>query len=129
MKIMDSTATEACKSLYKRLCECSIAKDVSGLDDVLADDYLLVHMTGMVQSKSDYVEAVLDGTLNYYAIDHDSIDVAIDPTETEARICGKSRVHAAVFGGGKRWWRLRQDVKAINRNGAWQLIESRASTY
>ena len=126
---MNPTSTDACKSLYKKLCEYSIAKDARGLREVLADDYRLVHMTGMVQSKDDYIDAVLDGTLNYYAIDHESIDVSIDPSETEAHICGKSRVRAAVFGGGKRWWRLRQDVKAVNREGTWQLVESRASTY
>ena len=123
------TDEEMCAQLYRDLCDASIAKDADGIAAVLADDYALVHMTGMRQSKRDYIEAVLDGTLNYYSADHGSIDVRIDPDGVHARICGRSRVNAVVFGGGRHTWRLQQDLKAEKRNGAWLLVESRASTY
>jgi len=123
------TDEEACAQLYRDLCDASMRKDADGMAEVLAGDYALVHMTGMRQSKRDYIEAVLDGTLNYYSTEHDSIDVTIFPDGVHAAIRGRSRVNAAVFGGGRHTWRLQQDLKAEKRDGAWLLTESRASTY
>jgi hypothetical protein len=96
---------------------------------VLADDYALVHMTGMRQPKRAYIASVVDGTLNYYSTEHDSIEVSIDPDGKHASIRGRSRVNAAVFGGGRHTWRLQQDLQAEKRDGVWLLTESYASTY
>ena len=120
---------EACAQLYRDLCDASARKDEAGMAAVLADNYTLVHMTGMRQSKRAYIAAVLDGTLNYYACEHDAIDVEIAPDGATARIRGRSRVTAAVFGGGRHTWRLQQDLKAQKTDGAWLITESRASTY
>ncbi len=119
----------ACAHLYDELCRYSMEKDGEGIRSICAEDYVLVHMTGMRQSRDGYIEAVADGTLNYYSTEHDSIDVALSPDGASAEIVGRSRVNAAVFGGGRHTWRLQQDLRAEKRNGAWVLVESRASTY
>ena len=126
---MAMTDEEACTQLYRNLCDASMRKDADGIAEVLADDYALVHMTGMKQPKRAYIDAVLDGTLNYYSTEHDSIDVRVAPDGEHAAIRGRSRVNAAVFGGGRHTWHLQQDLKAEKRDGAWLLVESRASTY
>lgn len=118
-----------CAQLYRDLCDASMRKDADGIAALLADDYELVHMTGMRQPKRAYIDAVLDGTLNYYSTEHESIDVSIAPDGEHATIRGRSRVNAAVFGGGRHTWRLQQDLKAERRGGEWLLVESRASTY
>lgn len=126
---MPTSDEELCAQLYRDLCDASMRKDATGIAAVLADDYALVYMTGMRQSKRAYIEAVCDGTLNYYSTEHDSIDVRVEPDGEHAAIRGRSRVNAAVFGGGRHTWRLQQDLKAEKREGAWLLVESRASTY
>ena len=126
---MSITDEEMCAQLYRDLCDASMRKDESGMAAVLADDYALVHMTGMRQSKRAYIAAVLDGTLNYYSAEHDSIDVRVASDGARATIRGRSHVNAAVFGGGRHTWRLQQDLKAEKRDGEWKLVESRASTY
>lgn len=120
---------QACAKLYRDLCDASIRKDAEGMAAALADDYTLVHMTGMRQSKRAYIDAVVDGTLNYYATEYESIDVSISPDGDAAVIRARSRVNAAVFGGGRHTWRLQQQLKAAKRGGTWLLVESRASTY
>ncbi len=120
---------EACAELYRSLCEASIRKDAAEISRMLADDYLLVHMTGLKQSKQDYLEALEAGVLNYYSAEHDSIEATVAPDGTSARILGRSRVNAAVFGGGRHTWRLQQDLKAEKRGGRWVLVEARASMY
>ena len=126
---MATTDEDMCAQLYRDLCDASMRKDADGMAAVLADDYALVHMTGMRQPKRAYIDAVLDGTLNYYSTEHDSIDATISSDGVHATICGRSCVNAAVFGGGRHTWRLQQDLKAEKRDGEWLLVESRASTY
>ena len=126
---MAMTDEGTCAQLYRDLCDASMRKDADGMAAVLADDYALIHMTGMRQSKGAYIAAVCDGTLNYYSTEHESIDVRVAPDRQSATIRGRSRVNAAVFGGGRHTWRLQQDLKAEKRDGRWLLVESRASTY
>ena len=123
------TDEQVCAQLYRDLCDASMRKDADGIAAVLADDYALVHMTGMRQGKRAYINAVCDGTLNYYSAEHDAIEVRVSPDGRSASIRGRSRVNAAVFGGGRHTWRLQQDLKAVKRDGSWFLVESRASTY
>ena len=117
------------KQLYIDLCQYSMDKDARGIASVLSDNYYLQHMSGMKQPKQEYIDSVLDGTLNYYMTDHDSIRVSIDPTGDTAKIRGRSRINAAVFGGGRHTWHLQQDLTAERINGEWLLTSSKASTY
>ena len=120
---------QALKQLYIDLCQYSMDKDALGIASVLSDDYYLQHMSGMKQPKQEYIDSVLNGTLNYYTTDHDSIRVSVDPTGDTAKIRGRSRINAAVFGGGRHTWRLQQDLTAEKIDGQWLLTSSKASTY
>ncbi len=127
---MDATSDEEIlRGLYIELADASAAKDPARMRAVLADDYVLHHMTGMRQSRDAYIAAVLDGTLNYFSVEHESIEVDVAADAARATIRGRSRVEAAVFGGVRHTWRLQQQLKAEKREGAWLLTESRASTY
>lgn len=123
------TDEEMLRAMYRDLSDASMRKDAVAIRALLAPDYVLVHMTGMRQSREEYISAVTDGTLNYYSTEHESIDVRISPDGVHATIHGRSRVNAAVFGGGRYTWRLQQDLKAEKCSGTWLFTESRASTY
>ena len=121
------TDEEQIKELYIRYWQYMIDKDADGLNSLQTDDYYLMHMTGVKQSREVFIKGLLDGTFNYYSAEHDSIDVNI--TGDTAVIVGKSRVVAAVYGGGKGSWRLQGDFTLRKENGAWKLTSSKASTY
>ena len=104
-----------------------IAKDIPALSAVLDDSFVLVHMTGMRQSKTAFLKAVENGTLNYASAEHDSVDVTVQGAS--AVLSGKSRVCAAVFGGGWHTWRLEQDLRLVKINETWRITLSEASTY
>lgn len=118
---------ELARKLYIDLCEASINKDLDKLDEILSDDYILVHMIGMKQSKEDYIESVKNGELSYFETKHESIEVTINGNE--ATILGKTKTLASPFGSSKSWWNLRQDLKAKKINGKWILTYSKASSY
>ena len=76
-----------------------ISKDRAVLERVHDDSFVLVHMTGMRQSKQEYLDAVIDGTLNYYCATHE--DMQVELNGDSAVFTGRSKVAAAVFGSGK----------------------------
>lgn len=119
--------TEIIRELYRSYWRRMIEKDVTGLRQLMSDDYELRHMTGLRQSREVFLSGLLDGTFNYYSAVHDSIEVRIDGDK--AVMTGKSRVVAAVYGGGKHSWRLRGDFTLRKENGSWKLTSSGASTY
>ena len=115
------------RKLYREYWRCMIAKDADGLRGMMTEDYTLLHMTGVKQSAETFLKGLQDGTFRYYAADHDSIEVAV--AGDRASMIGKSRVLAAVYGGGKHSWRLRGDFTLRKEEGRWRFSSSRASTY
>ena len=114
-------------ALYERMYKAMIAKDSIVLDEVHADDFVLVHMTGMRQSKAGYIRAIMDGTLNYYSAVTEGLDITV--SGDRAVIDGHSRVEAAVFGGGRHTWPLSLHFEARKQDGRWRMTRSQASTY
>ena len=120
-------ARQEIEQLYRNMYKAMVEKDTAALNRVHADEFVLVHMTGMCQTKREYIRAIADGTLNYYSAMHEQMDIAIDGDR--ATLTGRSRVTAAVFGGGRSTWRLQLRFQLVKRDGRWQFTEARASTY
>ena len=118
---------EAIGNRYGAMFRAMIAKDRAAMNELHADSFVLVHMTGERMDKTAYLAAVQDGILNYYAAEHDAVEVAVDGDR--ATLCGRSRVTAAVYGGGRHAWRLRQDMTLERIGGVWKFTSSQASTY
>ena len=116
------------RDAYIRMYDAMIAKDEAILRDVLDDSFVLVHMTGMRQSKEEFIGAILAGTLNYYSAEHENMPVEISSDGT-AVLAGQSYVAAAVFGGGRSSWRLQQKCSLKKIGGTWKITRSIASTY
>lgn len=121
------TDKERIVKLYEEMYAAMINKDRAKLERIHDDTFALIHMTGMKQSKDEYITAIMNGTLNYYSAVHEETKVTIDGNR--ASLTGKSKVAAAVFGGGKSTWRLRLDFELIRENGEWYFTLARASTY
>ena len=118
---------ELCQAAYQQMYRAMIAKDIPALSAVLDESFVLVHMTGLRQDKAAFLKAVENGTLNYASAEHDSIEVTVNGNTTS--LIGKSRVRAAVFGGGWHTWRLEQDLTLEKKNDRWLILRSEAGTY
>ena len=113
--------------LYEEMYRAMISKDKTELERIHDDSFALIHMTGMRQSKAAYIAAIMNGTLNYYSAVHGDVEVKVNGDT--ASLTGKSKITAAVFGGGKSTWRLQLDLELIRKNGEWYFTLARASTY
>ena len=118
---------ELIREMYRKYWRCMIEKDADGLRSLMSEDYYLLHMTGARQSAEVFLKGLMDGTFNYYASDHDSIEVTVNGDS--ALMIGRSRVTAAVYGGRKHSWRLQGDFSLRKENGTWKSTGSRASIY
>lgn len=121
------TDKEQIQALYEAMYRAMIAKDTVELGRLLTDDSVLVHMTGHRQPRKEYLSEIVSGVLNYYSVETDSLEITVDGDT--ARMVGRSRVNAAVYGGGRHTWRLQMDSQLRKENGVWRIAYSRASTY
>ena len=121
------TDKEQIIQLYKEMYNAMVNKDKPLLERVHDDSFVLVHMTGMRQPKEVYISSIMDGTLNYYSAEHEDMQVEINGDT--AVLIGRSRVTAAVFGGGKHTWRLQLRFQLVKKNNDWRFALASASTY
>ena len=118
---------EKLENAYKQMYRGMIEKNCDVLSEVLGSDFVLIHMTGMRQSKEAFIRAVEDGTLNYFSAEHQNIEPEIHGDT--AVLIGRSIVNAAVFGGGRNTWRLQLKIKLTKDGDNWLMNEARASVY
>ena len=121
------TDKEQIEALYSEMYEAMVAKDTVTLNRVHTDDFVLTHMTGMQQSKQEYIEAITNGTLNYYSADHEQMEIKVNGNH--AMLTGRSRVTASVFGGARHTWRLQLHFNLSKEEDRWYFTSARASTY
>ena len=119
------TDEQQLKDLYHEMWQALISKDISTLEKIHAENFILVHMTGMNQPKKEYLRCVRDGVLNYFSERTENIFVDVDA----GKLIGQSKVKAAVFGGGKHIWNLQLAFEVKKISGKWILIRGEASTY
>lgn len=115
------------KELYRKMWTALLSKDIKKLDELHAEEFILIHMTGLHQPRAEYFRCVRDGELNYFS--ETAENIFVDVQGERATLIGKSRVEASVFGGRKNIWRLQLSFDAEKRNGKWILIRGKALTY
>ena len=118
---------EQIETLYREMYEAMVRKDTATLNRVHADDFVLTHMTGMHQSKQVYIKSIANGTLNYYSAEHEQMDIKVEGNH--ATLIGRSRVNAAVFGGGRHTWRLQLSFQLVKKDDHWLFLSAIALTY
>ena len=115
------------EQLYHEMYRAMVNKDRAELERVHDDSFVLVHMTGMHQSKRVYIDSIMDGTLNYFSEQTEGLDIQV--TGDSAIMTGRSKVAAAVFGGERHTWRLQLRFDLVKREEGWKLTKAQASTY
>lgn len=118
---------EKIENCYRQMYHGMIDKERTLLSEVLDQSFVLVHMTGMRQSKEEFIRAVENGTLNYFSANHQHLETEIQGSR--ARLTGQSVVNAAVFGGGRHTWRLQLKLMLVRDTDTWRITEAKASTY
>lgn len=121
------TDEQQLKNLYNEMWTALLTKDISTLEKIHDENFILIHMTGMKQRKAEYLRCIRDGELKYFSSTPENIFVEVNGNF--GKLIGKSKVEAAVFGGRKNIWRLQLAFDVEKINGEWILMQGKASTY
>ncbi len=79
-----------------------IDKDEGKLNEILAEKYELIHMSGKKQSKEEFIGEIMDGTLNYYKSEIIEPTILWDDSE-RATLIADVTLTAKVYGINGKW--------------------------
>ena len=113
--------------LYREMWRALLDKDIATLEKLHAEEFVLIHMTGLRQPREEYFRCVRDGELNYFS--ETTENIFVDVKNNRGTLTGQSRVEASVFGGKKNLWRLQLKFQVERRGERWILVNAKASTY
>jgi hypothetical protein len=123
--VTDATAA-AVKTLYDTLCEAMVDGDLAGLDSILADGFTLTHMTGYLQSKAEWLEAIESGEMQYHRMEMIQATLGTDATVPE--LTARTLTDATIW-GSRATWRLTLRSWFEPRGDEWVIARTVASTW
>lgn len=100
--------------------------DTDTLDDLLADNCTLTHITGYEQPKKEWLSQMRAGQFVYHGVDQKNLTVEADGDT--ARVSGRIVTDATVY-GTRSDWRLRMTLDYALQNRTWTVIHSAATTW
>ena len=121
----DATAKEV-RKLHDALCEAMVSGDVALLDGILAEDYTLTHMTGYVQPKAEWLEAVQTGEMQYLRVE--TVEALFAPQGNAPQLNTRTLTDATIW-GSRGNWRLRLRSWFEPRGSGWVISHTVASTW
>jgi hypothetical protein len=94
------------------------------LDALLDAGFALVHRTGYVQPREEWLEVVRDGQFDYHRIDVDERSLAVTVTGAAAMVKGRGIFDATIH-GMRRPWRLQFTLRLAKPRDRWILMHAR----
>jgi len=104
--------------------ELRMKPDVEGLSRILADDWMLTHSDGRVQSKSDYLDELRTAARRNQGIGNE--DMRLRRYGDTMVVTGTS-VQSGISNGVPWSGRFRFTRVWVQREGAWKMIASHSS--
>ena len=108
---------------YEAINEAMIKKDRATLERLLDKDLTFTHMSGKVQTRKEFLDEIMDGTLNYYKIETKSYDIQMQG-DSLARMSVTHTLTAKVYGSSGAWT-MDADYTYEKRGDTWVRIGNR----
>lgn len=99
--------------------EAMIEKDLEKLNEIICDNYTLTHMSGKTQTKQEFIDEIMDGTLNYYKSTINNPDIILFG-ENKAIFKADVTLDAKVY-GMKGTWTLHSQQTLEKINDKWYI--------
>jgi ketosteroid isomerase-like protein len=119
-----NSAIATIESVNTRIEDAVVAKDLASLEALYADDFVFTHGTGLVQTKSQWLDSIRTTETRYLSrqLDSTSIELHADTAIVKGRllVCRQSEA------GEKRYGLQYVRVYSM-KTGLWQLISHRTT--
>jgi ketosteroid isomerase-like protein len=96
-------------------------RDVSVLEDLLAEDFVATTSTGAVRSKPEHIAGYREDLKTYYAVENDEMIPHVS-TGTMAVFTGRDTTHSRSPQGAEVVEHYRWTDTWLLRNGVWQCV-------
>ena len=98
-----------------------IAADTVRLGAMMDDGIILRHITGMTQTKREWLEEVASGSMKYHKIEKRDV-VVTSNSDGSASVSFTSIITATIW-GGYGTWTLSGTMRLVKRSGRWIRVE------
>lgn len=98
-----------------------IAADTARLGAMMDDSIILRHITGMTQTKREWLEEVASGSMKYHKIVKRDVSISF-ASDGSARVSFTSVITATIW-GSYGTWTLSGSMRLVKRNGRWIRVE------
>ncbi|TDM40240.1 nuclear transport factor 2 family protein [Macrococcoides goetzii] len=113
-------------TIYKKLYEAMIEKDTDTINNLLMDGIILVHITGVKQSKREWLRAIENESMKYYSTKEENIEIVLK--EKKATLIAQNKVDAKIY-GLRNTWPLQLTMIMVKFENDWEISRVEASTY
>lgn len=98
------------------------------LQRLLEPGYSLMHITGYVQPKREWLDLIELGDFNYHRIDLEQNSLEISVTENTSTVKGRGIFNATIK-GMRAPWRLRFTLQLKKHDDVWVIANARYTTF
>ncbi|MBO7139584.1 MAG: nuclear transport factor 2 family protein [Prevotella sp.] len=98
-----------------------IAADTARLGAMMDDSIILRHITGMTQTKREWLEEVASGSMKYHKIVKRDVSISF-ASDGSASVSFTSVITATIW-GSYGTWTLSGSMRLVKRNGRWIRVE------
>ena len=119
------TATDL-EELRSALCDAMVDGDLAELGAILADEFTLTHMTGYVQSKAEWLDAIETGRMQYHRME--TVEATLSTEGTAPALTARTLTDATIW-GSRATWRLTLRSWFEARGDDWVITRTVASTW
>ena len=102
-----------------RYCQAMTDADIDTMRELVSEDMVFIHMSGMQQTREEYFADVDDGSLNYFTIG--IADPVIKVDGDKAQITYTSVLNANAY-GARGTYRMKGTHHYEKRDGAWIAV-------
>jgi hypothetical protein len=120
------TVDAALRECWAAMREAMELGDSMGLDALLGAEYTLTHMTGLVQSKREWLAAIDADDMRYHQID--DVEIAVAALGPAPVVTVRTMTEATIF-GFTGTWPLQLRTAYRPQAGGWVATDTVATTW
>ena len=105
---------------YQAINTAMIEKDRTAMERYFDEKLIFTHMSGKKQTREEFIDEIMDGTLNYFKVDTKDYSISMDGDTAHMKVTHS--LTAKVYGISGSWTMSGENTYK-KRNGIWIRVE------
>lgn len=123
---MATTDEKTIAQLVRKETTAMINQDVDTLKKIISPNARLFHITGVEQSRDEWLNQIKRGRMHYFGSKEELFQVVVKGNHAE--VISRNRLDARIY-GFRNTWPLQSQTELEKINDQWLITESHASMY